>query len=779
MKNLLLPLFFLLIFTQVSAQEINTKVDEVRVYFDKTKINAKQVGMDLSPSGKFLVFAFDDGIIRVFDTSLNRFISSHRYDYTNLFEIRFSKKEEALVIVESNKWQLVNWKSKESIYQQELFKEPTRVAIGKNNNWLAIGTHGVEVQIFDLESKDKIFSITMAKGNHIGGLDFSFDDKYLVTYGRPSLNVKSLIDVYEVSSQQLVVSLKTPSKIGANFSNEENYIIHYYNMLHLSIQRWNFLTNEVEDVQLISKFENLVFPANIYTYKNNYVISGLSQGFGIIDQNGEVKFSTRRSNDEKSKGGRAFAWQMGIDVNNIKRIPNTSKFIINAFGTNINQIFDADKAEIIGYFYTDSNEEHAIIARDGRVDGSMEAFSKLAWTERKSDKRLPMDVNLEQFITPKLYSALTGSDAIVADNSYLRDAIAFAPEVNIITPDSISTASGNTIEVTYKTTAHGDPVKNTLVLVNGKAMGADTRGFKRIDNESVTVTIVSGHNIIQLIAVSEKGYQSVADQIIVNYDGAKAESELYMLTIGLNEYRNPKYNLNYAQADATAFQNEVKDGSTTIFSSVKNYFIENQDATKEKILDTFNEISSTIGPEDVFVFYYAGHGVMSQGDKPVFYIVPYGVTQLYGNEDMLIEKAISADMLKSLSEAMPAQKQLFVLDACQSGGMTEMLAMRGAAEEKAIAQLARSTGTYWLTASNSEQFATEFATLGHGLFTYTILEGLSGKADGGSMDKKITVKELSAYLNDRVPELSEQHKGQPQFPTSYGFGQDFPIVIIK
>jgi len=36
-----------------------------------------------------------------------------------------------------------------------------------------------------------------------------------------------------------------------------------------------------------------------------------------------------------------------------------------------------------------------------------------------------------------------------------------------------------------------------------------------------------------------------------------------------------------------------------------------------------------------------------------------------------------------------------------------------------------------------------------------------------------------SYLNDRVPELSEKHKGQAQYPTSYGFGQDFPIVIIK
>ena len=61
------------------------------------------------------------------------------------------------------------------------------------------------------------------------------------------------------------------------------------------------------------------------------------------------------------------------------------------------------------------------------------------------------------------------------------------------------------------------------------------------------------------------------------------------------------------------------------------------------------------------------------------------------------------------------------MDACQSGGMTEYLALRGAAEEKAIAQLARSTGTYWLASSNSEQFASELSTIKHGVFTYSIL----------------------------------------------------------
>jgi len=69
--------------------------------------------------------------------------------------------------------------------------------------------------------------------------------------------------------------------------------------------------------------------------------------------------------------------------------------------------------------------------------------------------------------------------------------------------------------------------------------------------------------------------------------------------------------------------------------------------------------------------------------------------------------------------------------------------------------------------------------LGHGLFTYAILEALSGKADGGVIDNKITANELKSYVEDRVPELTEQFMLTPQYPTGYSFGQDFPIVINK
>jgi uncharacterized caspase-like protein len=66
--------------------------------------------------------------------------------------------------------------------------------------------------------------------------------------------------------------------------------------------------------------------------------------------------------------------------------------------------------------------------------------------------------------------------------------------------------------------------------------------------------------------------------------------------------------------------------------------------------------------------------------------------------------------------------------------------------------------------------------LGHGVFTYALLEGLNGAADGNS-DGKITVRELDAYLQDQVPELTKKYRGAPQYPSSYGFGQDFPVGV--
>lgn len=238
--------------------------------------------------------------------------------------------------------------------------------------------------------------------------------------------------------------------------------------------------------------------------------------------------------------------------------------------------------------------------------------------------------------------------------------------------------------------------------------------------------------------------------------------------------------MNYAEADANGVESSIKKSSSGIFKAIVPYNIRNEKAIKSNILAALDDVKKKSLEQDMLVVYYAGHGVMageSAADKE-FYIVPTDVTQLYGKEEMLKAKAIAASSLKEYAESINAQKQVFILDACQSSGALETVTERGAAEEKAIAQLARSTGTFWITSTGSDQFASEFEKLGHGIFTYALIEGINGKADTNN-DKKLTVRELSTYIENKVPELSEQLKGTAQYPSGYSFGNDFPLVVYK
>ena len=216
-----------------------------------------------------------------------------------------------------------------------------------------------------------------------------------------------------------------------------------------------------------------------------------------------------------------------------------------------------------------------------------------------------------------------------------------------------------------------------------------------------------------------------------------------------------------------------------IFKNTYPYEIYDTDATKTHIDSVLQQIIKKSKPTDTFVFYYAGHGVLSTAEGGMsgdYHLVLHDIMRIYEYEDVLNEKGISSKELKEYCKNIKAQKQLLVLDACQSGSAVKEFAMRGSIEEKAIRQLATNTGSTILASALEDQTAKEYRKLGHGLFTYALLKGLEGEADNG--DGKITVFELSAYLDDKVTELTTEF-GKPQATIGNRAGQDFPIVIVK
>jgi WD40 repeat protein len=328
----------------------------------------------------------------------------------------------------------------------------------------------------------------------------------------------------------------------------------------------------------------------------------------------------------------------------------------------------------------------------------------------------------------------------------------------------------------------GGGIKELNLYQNEKLILRDTLIRTKGEGDKVVrtymVDMTNEENEFTVKVVNLYKVESKPDVFVIKYTGeAIATSSLYVLAVGINKYKNGAYNLNYAQSDAESFTSKLLENSKGIFKSIHKREIYDSDATRENILLGMRSMIASAKPEDVFVFYYAGHGTLNEDKENEYYIVPTDVTKLYGDPAQLEAKGISATEIKNHLAQIKAQKQLVLMDACHSGGAINSMRVRAAAsDERAIVQLARASGVAWLASSGTKQFATEFDELKHGVFTYSLLEALEGKADANG-DGKVTVNEIKLYMDERVPDLTQKYNGQSQFPTSYLTGNDFPVSI--
>jgi WD40 repeat protein len=325
----------------------------------------------------------------------------------------------------------------------------------------------------------------------------------------------------------------------------------------------------------------------------------------------------------------------------------------------------------------------------------------------------------------------------------------------------------------------GAGVQNLKLFHNGKSivLKPENLAFPTGKGQQVTykhpIDLVGGTNTFTVSASNKDRIESDPHAAEIFSEHASKSSTCHILAVGINQYKNQRMSLNYAKPDAESFGQLMDAKGSSLFKSIQLHTLYDEQATREKILKKLDELSGQIHPEDVFIFYYAGHGSMVDNQ---FYFIPTETLRLY-DAATLNKEGIEAVVLQEKFSHIKALKQLIIMDACQSGGSVELLATRGASEEKAIAQLSRSAGIHVMASAGSEQFATEFAELGHGLFTYVLIRALQGEADGAPKDGKVTIYELKSFIDDQVPEMTRKLKGKPQYPYTFSRGQDFPVVI--
>ena len=431
----------------------------------------------------------------------------------------------------------------------------------------------------------------------------------------------------------------------------------------------------------------------------------------------------------------------------------------------------------------------------GRFTGSEAAMQTVSVVTGPAggETSLPIARFFERYFTPNLVTMTLGGRAgtettplpvapLPSPTEALRTG---APPLVRLT--MASSATTPTIEVTVEATAQaGGGVKAIRLYQNGRLVGGPSvlRGIavEAVSGATTTkkfvIPLASGTNQLRAVAYSNTDLESKsADATITFNPAAIPKPALYVLAVGINTYKDATMNLTYARPDAESLADlfdSAKGGKAGggLFAQAHVVRLLDGDATGAAILAGIGTLAQTAQPEDVVLVYLAGHGEMADD---VWNFLPTEMRQM-ALPERVKEFGIAWPRIEAAVGKIRARKVILVLDACKSGGALTG-GVRGVAEEQqALAIMARAQGIHILTASTSQQYAGEVKALGHGILTYALLEGLGGKGLAGGGSASVMVRELMAYVENRVPELSLQYRGEAQYPVPFDRGQNFPVA---
>ncbi|MEO0768761.1 MAG: caspase family protein [Cyanobacteria bacterium J06649_4] len=266
-------------------------------------------------------------------------------------------------------------------------------------------------------------------------------------------------------------------------------------------------------------------------------------------------------------------------------------------------------------------------------------------------------------------------------------------------------------------------------------------------------------------------------------------AKLWLLLVGVNHYQDPHLpDLQYSAIDCQGL-NEALEAATVAFAN-KQFRVHHDNTASQPTLATIRasleQIVTQAKSQDTILFYFSGHGFQdAQSQQAVLCLAD---TQ---KENLLATGLGLQTLLEALSQCAASQ-QLVWLDACHSGGMT----LRGASSaghktetgalENPTPQLvsilrqqaARSSGFYALLSCDQNQRSWEFPELGHGVFTYYLMQGLRGEA--ANAQGSISADSLYRYVyyqtlqyidktnqQLRLINRQKQGKGEREVQTEY------------
>jgi uncharacterized caspase-like protein len=263
--------------------------------------------------------------------------------------------------------------------------------------------------------------------------------------------------------------------------------------------------------------------------------------------------------------------------------------------------------------------------------------------------------------------------------------------------------------------------------------------------------------------------------------------EQWAVVIGVSRHEDPTIpRLRYTVPDAEAiYQTLLASGG---FKRERVLLLTDKTDRKPTLrnirwaLGTF--LARSAGKDDTVLIFFAGHGAPEVDPRGVErdgfakYLVPADA-----EADDLYSSALPMDELETIFSRIEAERVVAFLDTCYSGaagGRTfgSRKTRAGHVDDEFIQRLARSRGRAIITASRAAEVSLELPELGHGVFTYYLVEGLRGAADTNT-DGIVTLQELYEFVEQQVARKARAAGGN-QHPIMRGHLEGvLPLARVK
>ena len=272
----------------------------------------------------------------------------------------------------------------------------------------------------------------------------------------------------------------------------------------------------------------------------------------------------------------------------------------------------------------------------------------------------------------------------------------------------------------------------------------------------------------------------VADDEAVALGGIPAVDR-WAVVIGVSAYADDRLNLDYAAEDARTFADLICTPTGGGFSQDKVHVLIDERASSREVTRALRSFLTRPARDDIVVIYLACHG----GPDPRR---PNGPLYLFTHDtefDDIAGTAVPMDEIQSaLRDWLLAERVVVIADTCHSGGL-------GGRGRRAPMHTAEATNTYLaqladtkpgvalLTSCEAAESSLEGAQwgTGHGVFTWHLLEGMRGAADGfgTQRDGVVGVGELFDYVRDRV--IADTNGEQHPSVGPSAFDRNLPMAI--